>query len=581
MAALAFLLICSVRLCAQGLSKEDILKLHGAGLGSAVLVQQIGNDGISFEMTSETTLELKRLGLSDDVLSALLAASKNKRQPPANPTDLAARELVRQADIRNPLVRATELYREAKYASAAAELESLLAQFPSHHKARTMLIATYLRADQFPDAEREYILLRNAGESASNYVRAAEKLLNTWKSNASTKEQLLSHIAKLDTGGAFKTIDEISGSEAQKIILRSFIHAYGGHFDEAKLAIERGRSALGESVAKDILARLERRKAQYDGLRGIAEKYLHSPLGVSVCSLEWIREGKLPEMASMSVEEYVTSVASLARIAPLDNDVQTMSFHAALIKGDYEEVQKYGDLLLSANGRLSIPFYSKDTFFSLVIDARLRHVLTVPSQKAFQAAYTAKSTWTPPYYKVVSDTKVYGYTKLVPFDLAFDKIRELRQQAGGNFLQPDAGLESGAYAIRFNPGGGTAPHYSMMHFLHCTKGQVAQKTATSILGRFILHAIGESKVTAGLVEVKQTGPGLGAALISGYGAAVGAMPGGASGGAVLQAEVTKAVEQNYVIASIQKAETDPAFFDFPMYDLDMSFEELEALLRAI
>jgi hypothetical protein len=58
----------------QSLSKQDVLDLKKAGVDKTVMIQQIQKDGINFEMNAATTIELKNLGFSDDVLSALLSS---------------------------------------------------------------------------------------------------------------------------------------------------------------------------------------------------------------------------------------------------------------------------------------------------------------------------------------------------------------------------------------------------------------------------------------------------------------------------------------------------------------------------
>ena len=58
------------------LSKDKLAALRTAGLSDSVLIQQIEKDGISFDMTADTTLELKGSGFSNDVLQALASCQQ-------------------------------------------------------------------------------------------------------------------------------------------------------------------------------------------------------------------------------------------------------------------------------------------------------------------------------------------------------------------------------------------------------------------------------------------------------------------------------------------------------------------------
>ena len=61
----------------QALSKQNIIDLHRAAVDDSVLIQKVAHDGIDFEMSSETILELQKDGISSEVMKALLSANAN------------------------------------------------------------------------------------------------------------------------------------------------------------------------------------------------------------------------------------------------------------------------------------------------------------------------------------------------------------------------------------------------------------------------------------------------------------------------------------------------------------------------
>jgi hypothetical protein len=75
-------LLCGGFLFAQGLSEQKLIDLKKAGLDNALIVKQIEKDGISFQMDADTTIRLKKLGFSQDVLGALLSIGNKKSSPP-------------------------------------------------------------------------------------------------------------------------------------------------------------------------------------------------------------------------------------------------------------------------------------------------------------------------------------------------------------------------------------------------------------------------------------------------------------------------------------------------------------------
>jgi hypothetical protein len=61
---------------------------------------------------------------------------------------------------------------------------------------------------------------------------------------------------------------------------------------------------------------------------------------------------------------------------PLNKEFLDIGFHVMLLVAPYEQLLDYGDRLLAANGRIKIPFFSRDDLFNVVIDSRGRRLFT-------------------------------------------------------------------------------------------------------------------------------------------------------------------------------------------------------------
>jgi hypothetical protein len=59
------------------LTNTDVLKLIEAGLSEQVIIDKIGTSPTSFKLETDDLVELKKAGLSDALISAMLTASKH------------------------------------------------------------------------------------------------------------------------------------------------------------------------------------------------------------------------------------------------------------------------------------------------------------------------------------------------------------------------------------------------------------------------------------------------------------------------------------------------------------------------
>ena len=60
----------------RALTNSDIVSLAQAGLGDAVIVSKIRSSGLGYSLEPEGLVDLKKNGVSDAVISAMLEASK-------------------------------------------------------------------------------------------------------------------------------------------------------------------------------------------------------------------------------------------------------------------------------------------------------------------------------------------------------------------------------------------------------------------------------------------------------------------------------------------------------------------------
>jgi len=458
----------------NGISKEKLIALRNAGVNDSVLVQQIQKDGIAFDMNADTTLELKNAGFSNDVLQALLQASR--KAPPAS-----------AQTSQNDSVAA--LYKAGRFPELADHLKATLRANPSDYRTHALLIMTLLKMKEKDSAQSEFQTLSTHEQdpAAVPYVKQVRALLDTLAKTQEAKDKLLAALKEYRTTDAMAVVDELPASPTQREILKLNLDVYEAKFDQArdrfsKIQFERFAEKERSTKIQDSIATSE---AQYQKLMSRVDVYLYSVLAPVSCRFPiteavHYRCARCPELASLSAREYVEYVNNLTQIAPLNTDIVDLGFHAELLIGDYDKLEQMGDRLLKLGHSIRIPFYSSDRFFRVVIDPKRQHIYTESDPHRFEALSTK---W---------------LMAMVPFDLPYDQIKEI-SQARGHY---DDGtlLGKNPYALKLGPGGGIAPNYSLMNILYCSAGQQAELTATKNLGQYILHVIGGNSVKADLLD---------------------------------------------------------------------------------
>lgn len=76
-ACAGFLLLCSGTAVAETLSAEDIIMLSEMGLGDDAIIAKIESESAAFDLSTEEMIELKKRGVSSNVIAAMLSANAN------------------------------------------------------------------------------------------------------------------------------------------------------------------------------------------------------------------------------------------------------------------------------------------------------------------------------------------------------------------------------------------------------------------------------------------------------------------------------------------------------------------------
>ena len=480
------ILLLGASLFAQGssnaLSKEKLVALKNAGLNDSVLIQQIQKDGIGFDMNADTTLELKNVGFSNEVLQALLQASSKMTSGSGQPTQ-------------NDSVAA--LYKAGRFPELADRLRATLKANPSDYKTEALLIMTLLKMKEQDAAHTEFqqLAAHETDLSAAAFVKQVKTLFESLAKTEEAKSKLIAALKDYRVSDATEILDRLSASPTQKEILKINLDMYEGKFDQARDRFSKIQFAsYSEKERSAIPDHITQTEAAYKKLMSRIDGYLYGPLTPVDCSFPLstaANYGKqYEELASLSANEYVELVNSLTHLVPLSEDVRNLTFHAELLSGRYDQLELLGDRLLKARGSIRLPFYASDRYFRLVIDSEKRHIYTEADSHPFQEKWPTK--W---------------WAELVPFDLAFDQIKSVSQKAGHSASAAVIGKNS--YALKLEPVG-VAPNYALMNILYCTAGEKAELIVTRNLGQYVLHVIGGNNVKAELADpAKAKGPSRG------------------------------------------------------------------------
>ena len=180
----------------QSLSKQNLIDLKKAGISDSVLMKQIDKDGISFEMNAATTIELKNLGFSDDVLSALLGSGKKTvtDAPAPRSNSIAA------------------MYNAGKFPELADRLRASLKADPSDYKSDALLIMTLLKMKEKDAALTEFrqLAAHEQDPAAAPLVKQIKALFDSLAKTEEAKGRLIAALKDYRVADAMAALNELS-----------------------------------------------------------------------------------------------------------------------------------------------------------------------------------------------------------------------------------------------------------------------------------------------------------------------------------------------------------------------------------
>lgn len=475
---------------AQALSKRDLLDLKKSGVADSVLIKQIEKDGISFEMNAATTIELKNLGLSDGVLSALLSSRKPaEKSPPVSQNESVA-----------------ALYKAGKFPELADHLKATLKANPTDYKTHALLIMTLLKMKEKDAGQYEFQSLsaHEQDPAAAPYIKQVKTLLDTLAKAQEAKDKLLAALKEYRTTDAMAVVDDLPASPTQKEILKLNLDVYQAKFDQARDRFSRIKfsSYAEKERSSKIQDSITQTETTYKQLRDRIDEHLYGEFSIDPCSAQAFSQSYplnpvliARGYRSLTAEDFVTVFDKLWHLAPLNENVIDLTFLAELLVGDYDHLELLGDRLLATRGRIRIPFFSSDRFFYVVIDSGSKSIFTEPDGHSYEKD-VARGMSNPKFFNYV-----HGYwADLTPFDLHFDQIAKITQKSGTYAYDM---LAKKTYALKFEPQG-VAPNYALRNKLFCTVGERAELTATRNLGQYIVHVIRKKDLATEFVDPSKT-----------------------------------------------------------------------------
>src|ERR1700674_1722981 len=496
--ALCSFLLLSALAIAQAISKADLVALKRAGVDDSIVIRKIQSDGIAFDVSAQNILELKNAGVSNSVLDALVAASTK----PSENTALYK-----------------QLYGSGEYGQLADHLRSALAKEPQDAKLRTLLILTLLRLNDRPQADAEFLKLQqaNSGEK-SPYLTRIQKLFKDLDSQDAARGLLTNALQNFQVKEAKAQIDNLSASDEQKTLLRAYLSAYQGAFQEASdtLSSVHPTSTASQQRIRTALERLQQAKLNYTKLRSDIDAHLYSGWSPSTPCVGILEDapkgwhvGQVSPMPKSFLQEYFQSVANLYRLGPLNEDVLDLMFHAVFLTAQYRTVEELGDKILAAKGTIRIPAFGRDQYFNIIIDRTKQRVYTQPDTAH---TFSVRNDVVPRPFaaSVRHNEKTSSWSEPVePFDRGFGDIVAVHQKL--HLSRMGMSNISHSWALKFDPKG-VAPNYLLMSELFCLYGEPELRTATNNLGQFVVHVAGHN-VRSELVDPSaRSGGGLGSAL---------------------------------------------------------------------
>jgi len=344
--------------------------------------------------------------------------------------------------MRNDNVAA--LYKAGKFSELADTLKATIKANPTDYRSRALLVMTLLKMKEKDAAQDEFqqLAVHEQDPRAAQFVQQVKILFEALGKNEEAKSKLLAALKDYRPIDAYVVVDQLSASQLQKEILKIDLDVYQAKFDQARERFSKIKFASYSEKERSTKIRdsITETEAGYKKRVSRAEAYFYSQWATMACHFpKDPANSSSPEWSSLTAKDYLEVINSLAQLSPLGDEVMNLRFHAALLAGNYEQLEGLGDRLLKSRGRIRIPFYASDRYFWVVIDAQKRHIYTEVDPRPYQLAPAGKK-W---------EDRFHYSTDLVPFDLAFEQIQGVSQRAG-NWNDH---LEKQAYVLRFDPSG--------------------------------------------------------------------------------------------------------------------------------
>lgn len=447
---------------AATLSLDQILQLHSAGVGDTVIAHQVEANGISFEPDAPSLLTLRKAGLTDTVLDAIVKATPGTTKAVGGAT---ASDQV------------GELYKARKYPELADLLQGKVRANSVTDREWTILILTLLKLDNLQEAKLQSEQFR-AHFPMSSYAPQLGLIIDQADERARLRTPIDDAIKNLNYNSVVSIINgsKLLAEDKRDMLIDAAVIA--ADFDGARqlLANMAGLSYVQINHLKDREQRLKEQEKDFKAAQSKVDNYIYSRGAVSDCDgrssdrLYVPVDGRSPDF---TVQAYIEAVRALVTTAPLSEETFSRVFHATMISSKYADVEQMGDKILAATGRVRATGFGANGFVTLIIDREHRRLLTEPDDHPFLSSDPASNI------------------TVVPFNLAFSEVKGLTQSARGTVVlwPADEWMNTSSYAIKIEPAG-VIPQYPLMDFINCSIGHNSQLRATYNLGAYIRHVVG-------------------------------------------------------------------------------------------
>jgi hypothetical protein len=301
------------------------------------------------------------------------------------------------------------------------------------------------------------------------------------------REQALQMVRSGDLDGARKLVAGGHLEPQEELIIEHFLDRAQAHFTNAlvrltQLArIDPSSAAKARSYQDDTMAQAN----DFSETRRRAQLYLFDPVATSSCSRN--SEHDMFDAKGLTLVDFLEFASSLHHEYPSHPDAQQLYFMALILDGTQDALDRYGSSVLERYGRLSIPFFSRDSLYLLVIDRRAHRI-------------TLKENPLHPKNQGITD----GLRAAEPFDMSYSQVASFRQMASSEAADlSQSRLSEKAVALDFGDQG-SAPYYALMPAINCIYGERFQRRATARLGNFVAKEIGLPAARVKLVDPNAT-----------------------------------------------------------------------------